>query len=162
RFRVLAPRVSLEAPLSRKHHASKVAKLVAMPGLFLKGKWLQRWVYALDRRLRRRQGVYEYTANRDCMFRYQSTTAERVLRLQDGVGIAPGDPILTLHFWNENLPPIGEEGVTVAWAKRFGRAIDISLRELAGFLRQRPDLGSVIAIRIEMGLGDTARNELTG
>jgi hypothetical protein len=95
------------------------------------------------------------------MFRYQSTSAERALRLQDGVCIAPGDAILTLHFWNENVPQIGAEGVTVAWARRFGRAIDISLRELAGFLRQGADFDSVVAIRIEMGLGDAARNEQT-
>lgn len=125
----------------------------------LRGRWLKRWVSALDRWLRRRQRVFEYTSRRDCVFRCQSTTAERHLRLRDGSSIAPGDPVLTLHFWNDNMPLIGEEGPTLAWARRFGRGIDSSLAELASFLRRRPDLSGVVAIRIEMALGDEARNE---
>jgi hypothetical protein len=71
----------------------------------------------------------------------------------------PGSPILTLHFWNENMPMIGEEGPTVAWARRFNRALDVSLAELATFLLRRPDLDHIPAIRIEMGLGEAERNQ---
>jgi hypothetical protein len=124
----------------------------------LKGQWLKRPVLALDRWLRRRQGVFEYAATRDCFFRIERGPADRHLRLRDGTTIAPGDPMLILHLWNENMPEIGEEGPTVAWARRFQRGVDSSLRELAAFLKQRSDLNGISALRIRFALGGAERN----
>jgi hypothetical protein len=127
----------------------------------LKGQWLKQSVFALDRWLRWRQGVFEYARTRECVFRVQPAKADRHLRLRDGTDISPGDPILILHLWNENLPTIGDEGPTVAWGRRFGRAMDSSLGQLAWFLRRRPDLNGISAIRIDMALGTAERNEKT-
>jgi hypothetical protein len=128
-------------------------------GRALKGGWLKRLVFALDRWLRRRQGVFEYASTRECLFRIHLAEAEHHLRLRDGTDISPGDPILILHLWNENMPAIGDEGPTVVWGRRFGRAIDASLGELASFLRRRPDLNGISAIRMEMALGTADRNK---
>ena len=125
----------------------------------MKGHWLRRLVFAFDRWVRRRQGVFEYVPTRECVFRIQPAKAHRHLQLRDGTDISPGDPILALHLWNENIPAIGDEGPTVAWGRRFGRAINSSLGELAGFLRQRPDLNGVSAFRIDMALGPAERNQ---
>lgn len=127
----------------------------------MKGQWLSRLVFAFDRWMRRRQGVFEYVPTRECVFRIQPAKASRHLRLRDGTDVSPGDPILALHLWNENIPAIGAKGPTVAWGRRFGRAMDSSLGQLARFLRQRPDLNGVSAFRMDMALGTAERNQQT-
>lgn len=127
----------------------------------LKGQWLKQSVFALDRWLRWRQGVFEYARTRECVFRIQRGEADRHLQLRDGTDLSPGDPILVLHLWNENLPAIGDEGATVAWGRRFGKAMDSSLGLLARFLQRRPDLNGISAIRIDLALGTAERNEKT-
>ena len=96
---------------------------------------------------------------RECLFRAQRTEAGCHFCLKDGRNIRPGAPILTLHFWNDHIPVIGGEGPTIGWAQRFRKALDLSLAELARFLRERPDFDAIVAIRIEMGIGDAAANE---
>ena len=125
----------------------------------MNGRWLRQLVFALDRWLRSRQGIFEYAPTRDCIFRIHRAAANRRLRLKDGTDVSPGHPLLALHLWNENVPTIGEEGPTVAWGRRFAKAIDSSLRQLACFLRHRPDLSGVSAFRMEMSLGTAERNQ---
>src|SRR5262245_7981174 len=105
--------------------------------------WLRRAIFALDRTLRRRQGVFEYVRSRECIFRIQVAAAEGNLRLADGTELSSRDPILMLHLWNENMPTIPEHGPTVAWGRQLDRAIDRSLRELARFLGERHEFDSI-------------------
>lgn len=119
--------------------------------------WLE-WVFKLDGWLRRRQGIYEYTTDRRCLFRAEIGRAERALVLADGTQLAAGDPILILHFWNENIPPMGLGGPSVAWARQVSRAAHVSLRELARYLQQHPELG-VVAICGDMHLGSARQTE---
>ncbi len=107
----------------------------------------------LDRWLRRRQGVFEYSSTRECLFRTQRTDAAHYCCLEDGSTIHPGAAILTLHVWNDHVPAIGADGPTIGWARRFAGALDFSLGELARFLRERPDFSGIAGIRIEMGMG---------
>lgn len=115
--------------------------------------WLQHTVFGLDRWLRRRQNVYEFTQNDNCLFRVQQGTAEENLTLSDGTRIAIGDPILILHLWNEHIPAIPENGPTIAWARQISNALDSSLQDLARYLVAEPTLDEVVAIRAEMRLG---------
>src|SRR3974390_1646693 len=90
------------------------------------GGWLQTAVFALDRRIRRRIGVYEYTLHPQCLFRLQVVRLDDPLVLADGTSVASGNRVLVLHLWNEQMPVIGPTGPTLAWARKAYRAMDIS------------------------------------
>lgn len=114
------------------------------------GALLEHAVFGLDRWLRRRQGVQEFSDDPDCLFRINRAEAEESLTLSDGTRIRPGDPILNLHLWNEHVRPMPADGATVAWARYMHRAIDNSLRELASWLAGPPDLADISALRGNM------------
>lgn len=115
----------------------------------------EQWVFGLDRWLRRWHGIYEFTAHRDCIFRAELCLAEESLVLSDGVRVRRGDPLLKIHLWNEHMPVMGEDGPTIAWARRASRALGISLRELARHVAQTGDLASVTAVCADMRLAPT-------
>ena len=81
-----------------------------------------------------------------CIFRLDISRAPRELRLRDGTLVRPGDRVARLHFWNEQIPTLPEDGATIAWARRMQRAISVSLQELAHYLAGRPDLADVAVI----------------
>lgn len=112
----------------------------------------EQWVFSLDRWLRRWQGIYEFTAHRDCLFRAERCLAEESLLLSDGVRVRRGDPLLKVHLWNEHMPVMGQDGPTFAWARRASRAIDTSLRELARHVAQSSDLDAAVAVCADMRL----------
>jgi hypothetical protein len=100
-------------------------------------------IFAFDRRLRRRQGVFEYTANPACVFRLQISRCDRDRVLRDGTRMRAGRRFAQLHYWNEQMPPIPRSGPTIAWGRELNRRIRVSLVELARHLRSRPDLGDI-------------------
>ena len=110
------------------------------------GGWLQSAVFALDRRIRRQIGVYEYTFHPQCLFRLQVVRTQDALLLEDGTFVAPGGRVLVLHLWNEQIPVIGRTGPTLAWARKTHRALHISLRELARYLAAQPHLRDIAVI----------------
>lgn len=112
----------------------------------------EQWVFSLDRWLQRWHGVYEFTAHRDCLFRLERCLAEESLLLSDGVRVRPGDPLLRVHLWNEHMPAMGQDGPTIAWARRASRSVDTSLRELARHVAQCSDLDAVVAVCADMRL----------
>ena len=109
-------------------------------------RWLVEAVSAFDDRQRRRQAVFEYTRNPACIFRIDITRASREVTLRDGTFLRPGDRVVRLHFWNEQIPTLPEDGATIAWARRMQRAIGGSLEELAGYLAVQPDLADIAVI----------------
>jgi hypothetical protein len=118
----------------------------------------EQWVFGLDRWLRRWHGVYEYTAHRECLFRAERSLAEETLLLSDGARMRCGDPILKVHLWNEHMPAMGQDGPTIAWARRVNRALETSLRELARHVAQCSDLDAVVAVCADMRLGTAKRS----
>jgi hypothetical protein len=108
--------------------------------------WLQSAVFALDRRIRRQIGVYEYTLHPQCLFRLQVVRTEDPLLLEDGTFVGPGGRVLVLHLWNEQIPVIARTGPTLAWARKIDRGMDISLRELACYLAAQPHLRDIAVI----------------
>lgn len=112
----------------------------------------EQWVFGLDRWLRRWHGVYEFSGHRECLFRAERCLAEENLLLGDGVRVRRGDPLLRVHLWNEHMPAMGQQGPTVAWARRASRAIENSLRELARHLMQGAELDQVVAVCADMRL----------
>lgn len=108
---------------------------------------LREVVKLLDAPLRRTHGVFEYSASDDCLLRIAVERAERPIRYADGVTIERGEPVITLHFWNEHLPPMPDEGPTMAWANRFRRQLNHSLSELAWRVQSDPRLAAAKGVR---------------
>jgi len=121
--------------------------------------WLASAVFALDRRIRRRIGVYEYTLHPQCLFRLQVVHLDDALVLADGTSVDRGNRVLVLHLWNEQMPVIGPMGPTLAWARKVDRAMDISLRELACYLAAQPHLGDIELICGNMPVIGSAQAE---
>jgi hypothetical protein len=108
--------------------------------------WLAGVLSAFDVRQRRRQAVFEYSHNPACIFRLDISRARRLLVLRDGTHVDAGGRVARLHFWNEQIPQLAEDGATIAWARRMQRAIAISLDELARYLAEQPDLADVAIV----------------
>jgi len=119
---------------------------------------MARAVLTLDRWLRQQQGIFEYTSHAECLFRLEQGRADQTLRLADGTCIRRGEPILKLHIWNEQVPRMGRQGPTVGWARRLRRAMEISLHEMARWLKTRADLRDIAAICADMQLGTAVEN----
>jgi hypothetical protein len=109
-------------------------------------RWLVEALSAFDDWQRQRQAVFEYSHNPTCIFRLDISRAPRKLTLRDGTVVSEGDRVARLHFWNEQIPTLPEDGATIAWARRMKQAIGDSLHELARYLATRPDLADVAVI----------------
>ena len=106
-----------------------------------------RWIVRhFDALLRHLLGVYEFTQDERCILRLGRGRCRRPIRLADGTALAPGEPLLTIHLWNERLPPMPAGGADVAWVVRFLRAWDSSLRLLATYWCAHPELAQVRAL----------------
>jgi len=108
--------------------------------------WLAHVLFALDRHLRRRHAVFEYSRSPSCVFRVDITPAPRALTLRDGTRLAPGQRIARLHFWNEHVPAVPRSGATIAWARQMQQGMAVSLHELQRYLAARPDLDDIAAV----------------
>ena len=109
-------------------------------------RWLAEALSAFDARQRRRQAVFEYSRNPACIFRLDISPARRSLALRDGTRVDVGERLARLHFWNEQIPKMPQDGATIGWARRMQRAIGVSLFELVRYLAERPDLADVAII----------------
>jgi hypothetical protein len=90
--------------------------------------------------MRRRLGVFEFTEDEGCIFRVQLKAAPCDIRCSDGTFVGEGEPVLGLHLWNEHVPPMGAEGADLAWATRMARRGIHSLRALAAWVEDHPEL----------------------
>ncbi len=122
-------------------------------------RWLAELLFALDARLRRRQAVFEYTRDRRCVFRLDLGRSPRALVLRDGTRVHPGQRIARLHFWNEQIPPLPENGPTIAWARQMQQAIATSLAALARYLVSRPELSDIAVVYGDVPSGTRAQSE---
>jgi YkoP domain len=111
-----------------------------------------RLVFALDSRLQRRAGVFEYSDAPDCIFRAQLSRLSGNILLADGTFGRPGDRVIDLHFWNEQIPVQSAGGNSLAWARRFSRSFTKSLVMLAQFLTNNAELADVNIIRANINL----------
>jgi hypothetical protein len=121
--------------------------------------WLAEALSAFDARQRRRQAVFEYSHNPACIFRLDIGRARRLLVLADGTRVGAGGRVVRLHFWNEQIPQLPEDGATIGWARRMQRAIAISLYELARYLAERPDLADVAIVCADVPSATRSQSE---
>jgi hypothetical protein len=124
-----------------------VRKASETGGRGLVGRLLSPIVRPLDAGLRRWHHVFEFTGDPSCILRIALSAAREHQVLEGGVVIAPGDPIIDLHLWNEHLPPMGAAGPDVAWAAHFNRDLAHSLTLLAEHVGRERSLKPVKALR---------------
>jgi hypothetical protein len=101
----------------------------------------------MDTVLRAYYGISEYTDDPGCVFRIGLGLARRPLRLLDGTEINLGDPVGSLHLWNEHLPPYAGGGPDLAWASDMRRRVLRSLQLLAETIERDPAWRGVRAFR---------------
>jgi hypothetical protein len=106
---------------------------------------MRRIVRAFDRFLCRRQGVFVFWNDPDCLFRAQVTRASCPIVLP-GTEIPVGAKVLGLHFWNEHMPQIPPEGPNLALAVRGSRMIISTFRALAREMHHDPRMDGVQAL----------------
>lgn len=111
------------------------------------GRWTV-LVDGLDTVLRRFHQVHEFSDAQDCMFRIALGRAREGVRLADGTSIRPGDPLGTLHCWNERLR-FSPAGPDLHWAKSMHRRVRRSLEILSLHIEQDPSWAQVQAFRGE-------------
>jgi hypothetical protein len=121
---------------------------------------LSAFVSMIDRTLRLRQEIFEYSDCPRCVFRVQLATASCDIALADGTFIYAGSRLINLHLWNEHVPPFPPQGPTLGWARRMCRDCETSLEELAAFIASNPALADVVAAGGKMMFGSTAQTEL--
>jgi hypothetical protein len=108
---------------------------------------LGRCVLALDRWLRRRQSVMEYTRNPHCLFRISIGRLDREVALSDGTVAGAGARVIDLHLWNEHIPLVSKQGATLTWARLALGRVEMSLRELAHYLAVHPEFDDISMLR---------------
>ena len=117
-------------------------------------------VSAIDRTLRARQGIFEYSTCPDCIFRVQLAASARCIALADGTNVPADGRLIQLHLWNEHVPPFPARGPTISWARRIRRDLEMSLQELATFVASRPALADVMALEANMAFGSSEQTQL--
>lgn len=100
--------------------------------------FLRSAVQALDRRLRRQQGIFEFTTGPDCVLRIAIRPSDCAAALADGTPIRTGEPIIDLHLWNENLPRMEGGGADLAWSASMRRRMLDSFVQFAAWLEAHP------------------------
>lgn len=111
------------------------------------------WVVGTtDAAMRRFRGVTEFESTREGLLRIEFGHAGRHLRLADGTVLTPGDSVVELHLWNEQLLHVPSSGADFGWATHIRRQALASFHRLALHLRDEPAFVQIKAIRMKPAL----------
>ena len=106
----------------------------------------------LDALIRVCYGIYEYTDDPDCLLRVAISRARAPVALADGTRIQPGEPVGTLHCWNEHFPRYPNDGPNLGWACTTQHRMRHSLNALADHIVDEPAWREVRALCAEAAL----------
>ena len=112
-----------------------------------------RWaIKATDAVLRRIGGVAEFESDATGLLRIQRGHATCALTLKDRARVARRAPVMDLHFWNEHLPPFPAGYADFDWTARVKEQLQASLHRLTLYIRARPELGDMQALRVRLSI----------
>jgi hypothetical protein len=117
-------------------------------------------VSIIDKTLRARLEIFEYSNCPQCIFRVQLLVTANEIALSDGTRLSAGSRLINLHLWNEHVAPFPVRGPTLGWARRMSHDLEVSLEELASFVANSPALEDVAAIAAMMAFGSTEQTQL--
>jgi hypothetical protein len=106
----------------------------------------------VDGLIRSCYGIYEFTDDPGCVLRIGMSQARAAVTLSDGTKVEAGEPVGTLHFWNEHLPHYPPEGPNLLWACGMRDQMRRSLRSLAEYVEHEPSWREIRALRGEYAL----------
>jgi len=110
----------------------------------------------LDNLLRSYYAISEFSDDPYCILRIGRGVASDRILLIDGTAIEEGDPIGTLHLWNEQLPRYNPAtGPELAWAAEIRRRLVESLQRLARHVAKDPLWRDVRAFRGEVAFSSS-------
>lgn len=109
-------------------------------------------VGSIDSLLRSYYSICEFTDDPACVLRLGLSPARAPVSLTDGTAIRRGQPVGTIHLWNEQLPRYAAGGPDLRWAADMRRRLVRSLRALAEFVDSEPPWRDVQAFRAVAGL----------
>jgi hypothetical protein len=99
----------------------------------------------LDRVLRRRYHVFEFTDDPGCIFRLSMENASYPITLPDKE-IPKGAPVLNLHLWNEHVPSMPKDGPDMGWGIKMAKSVKYSFGLVAQEVRRNPELSNEQAL----------------
>ena len=102
-------------------------------------------IHAIDWLLRKCNGVFEFCDDPDCVFRVSIGVSKYPLPVPDGKTPA-GMKVLELHFWNEHMPPMPNDGSFIGPAVKLRRRVASSAQSLAKAMENDPRLAGVRAV----------------
>ena len=106
--------------------------------------------------LRRYYRVKEFTRDPDCLIRVSHTGATHAIELPN-MRVLPGDPVLDLHMWNEQLPRFFGRGADFCWAILVRRNLHRSITALARYVASAPECQEVRAVHACVTFGSRRR-----
>lgn len=106
---------------------------------------MRAFVRMIDVLLRKKNCVYEFTQDAECIFRLQNRAAPHTVTL-GSFTISKGDPVLVLHIWNERMPKISVMGAGLGWAVGLKRRLIYSFKQIARLLQDDPRGSQVRAV----------------
>jgi hypothetical protein len=98
------------------------------------GKQLRVGIRFIDSLIRKSEHTYEYCDDPDCVLRIQLLPSPHMAAFGEMV-IKKGDPVLSIHVWNERMPRIPPGGADLHWAIKLRRQVIHSFRILAKVIR---------------------------
>jgi hypothetical protein len=98
-------------------------------------------------------GVRSFTADPECILRIGSVPSilRQPVTLPDGTVLALGDKVIELHFWNEHLPVINDNGADMLMGWQFTTRLVHSFRVLAEHVLNDPGLRTFAALHGRLG-----------
>ncbi len=102
-------------------------------------------IQRFDDFLSRLNHIFLFDTGEECMLRLQERTSPHAMALPGRV-VQAGEPILGFHLWNAHMPVLPPGGPDLAWAVKTQRRFVGSLRSMARYLQEHPDLAGRSAI----------------
>ena len=110
----------------------------------------------IDGRMRRRQGIYEFSQDPRCLFRLSVGHTNGAQTLRDGTEIRAGDPVLELHFWSAHFPPFPKDGIDLTWGRTIEHNFHVTFVAMLQHLDSQPHLRQIKALRGETAFATRA------
>lgn len=106
---------------------------------------LQSGVFFIDSLIMKRDHVYEFSDDPQCILRIQLMPSHHAITLGDQQ-VNKGDTVLVVHVWNERIPHIPPGGADLAWALKMRRQVIYSFKLLAKEVGEKPIYDTVVAL----------------